>query len=117
MTSGARDTSATPSAGEDRVQDEHHRRWEQILVELEDQLDELAWALETGAPVPATSWRSPGDLGPPPEHLEPRAQAVAVRMTHLRRRADARLAELGDELRGLGRRRQAGATYASEATR
>ena len=93
---------------------EQQRRWERALDELEGHLDELACALDADEPVAEMAWHAPGDLGAPPASLQPRAQAVAVRLTHLRQRADARLADLGSELQGFGRRRRAGTAYASE---
>lgn len=88
--------------------------WHQVLDELEADLATFAAALDEGELPPVGGWQPPGDLGAPPPELAERANAVAEQLITLQWRAGRRLAELGEELSGVDRRRRAGAAYAGE---
>ncbi|MBS3940192.1 MAG: hypothetical protein KG028_04450 [Actinobacteria bacterium] len=85
--------------------------WVEVLDQLEQDLAELDGALEDGEVIPVQAWLPPGDLGPLPDELQPRAEGLAVQLARLQSRTRDRLGELSRELADVEQRRKAGTAY------
>lgn len=87
--------------------------WEAALDAIEEDLGLVDAAIRAGRPAAVTGWQPPRDLGPVSDALRARAEALLRRIEQVQARAhDARDA-LRADLADLGRRRDAGHSYAS----
>ena len=90
-----------------------HERWVAALDEIEHHLDATRAVIAGHEDVEVPAWQPPDDLGPLPEHLQPRARALAAAMETTTQDAAATRERIDHELREINRRRGAGTAYAS----
>lgn len=89
--------------------------WAAVLAEFEHQLalfDAAMVGPEAGV-LQLPAWEPPGDIGPIPTELAPRARSVLERLRHASERAGARLDALQGQREEVGLRRRAGNAYAA----
>ena len=86
--------------------------WAEVLDALEQELDVLEWALESGdLEAPPHSWRAPSGLPPLTTEEIDRALRLNDRLQACVDGLARRRTTVGEELRSLPRRREAASRY------
>ncbi len=90
-----------------------HERWVAALDEIEHHLDVTRAVIDGHEDVEVPAWQPPGDIGPLPEELWPRARALAQELDAATQAAAQTRERIDGELGEVNRRRGAGTAYAS----
>ncbi|MCC5948853.1 MAG: hypothetical protein JJT89_10400 [Nitriliruptoraceae bacterium] len=95
--------------------DPGHRRWAEVLADMEAGLTRFDEALAGDGVPELPAWEPPSDLGPLPVHLAERATGVVGRLMAAQDQARDSLGRLKAETGDVDRRREASSAYADHA--